>query len=73
MIIKTTYMRYGKGPGGIIGVTTKPRSVQIWSQSLPACSEILKDLDQLGENHPKTKTFHKEESKARNCDETKDR
>ena len=29
MMIETTYMRYGKGPGGIIGFTTKLRSVKI--------------------------------------------
>ena len=72
MMIETTYMRYDKGPGGIIGVTTKPRSVQIWSESLPACSDILKDLAQLREKHPKTKTVHKEESKARICADMKD-
>ena len=25
MLIETTFMRYGKGPTGLIGVTTKPR------------------------------------------------
>ena len=60
-------MRYGKGPGGIIAVTKKQRSVQIWSESLPACSKILKALDKLREKHPKTKTVHKKESKARIC------
>ena len=73
MMIETTYMRYGKGPDGIIGVTTKPTSVQIWSEILPACSEILKDFDQLREKHLETKTVHKEESKARICTDMKDR
>ena len=30
MMIKTTYIRYGKRPGEISGSTTKPRSVKIW-------------------------------------------
>ena len=47
--------------------------MQIWSESLPACSEILKDLDKLREKHPKTKTVHKEESKTRICVDMKDR
>ena len=29
MMIEITCMRYGKGPDGISGATTKPRSVQI--------------------------------------------
>ena len=30
MMIKRTYIRYGKRPGEISGSTTKPRSVKIW-------------------------------------------
>ena len=26
MVIETTYMKYGKGPSGLIGITTNPRS-----------------------------------------------
>lgn len=33
MMIETTYMKYGKGPSGIMGITTNPQSVQIWSNS----------------------------------------
>ena len=65
MLIETTNMRYDKGPDEMIGATTKPRSVQIWS-------EILKDLDQRREKYPRTKTVHKEESKARICAHMKD-
>ena len=46
MIIESPYMRHGKGPGGIIGTTTKPRSVQTWSNSsLPSRNDLLRDLD----------------------------
>ena len=55
MMIETTYMRYGKGPGGIIGVTTQPRTVQIWSESLPACTEVLKDLDETRNSNLSTR------------------
>ena len=71
MMVEPTYMRYGKEVGGIIGVTTNPRLVQTWSESLLAYSEILKNLDQLREKHPKTKTVHKEESKAKICADMK--
>ena len=49
LVTETTYMRYGKGPGRIIRVTAKPRSVHIWSESHPEYSKILKDLNQLRE------------------------
>ena len=66
-------MRYGKEPGRITEVTTKLGSGQIRSESLRPCSEILKYLHQLREKRPKTKTVHKEESKARICADMKDR
>ena len=28
MFIETTFMRYGKGPGGLVGVTLKPSTVK---------------------------------------------
>ena len=37
MAIETTYMKYGKGPSGIIGVITKPRTLSIWAKSQHAC------------------------------------
>lgn len=36
-------------------------------------SEILKNLDLIREKHPKSKTFHKGESKVRICADMKDR
>ena len=30
MTIETSYMKFGKGPGGIIGITTKPKTLQIF-------------------------------------------
>ena len=49
MLIETTFMCYGKGPTGLIGVTTKPRAVQIWTKSLHFCNTVLKDLADLRE------------------------
>ena len=72
MMIKTTYIRYRQGPGGISGVTTTPRSAQKSRESLRSYSEILKDLKQLNKKHPKSKTVHKEESKAKICVDMKD-
>ena len=40
-------MRYGKGPGGIAGVTLKLGVVKKWANSLHICTKILKDLDEM--------------------------
>ena len=47
MYIETTFMHYGKGPVGIVGVTLKPSVVKKWPNSLHICTEILKDLDNM--------------------------
>ena len=64
MIIENTYMGYGKGHGGIIVATTKPRSVQVWSNSLPARADLMMDLDALREQYPTKKTKQNKESEA---------
>ena len=58
-------MHYGKGPTGLIGVTTKPQAVQIWAKSLNSCNTVLKYLDDLREKEDLVKTYHKEESHNR--------
>ena len=42
MMVETIFMKYGKGPAGIIGKTTNPRTIQIWAKSQHKCSEVLK-------------------------------
>ena len=46
-----TYMfiekTFGKGPGGLIGLTLKPKVVKKWAYGLKTCIEINKDLDQM--------------------------
>ena len=32
IMVESAYTRHGEGAGGIIGTTTKPRSVKIWSR-----------------------------------------
>ena len=34
MFIETTFMKYGKGPGGLIGVTLNPTTVPKWVNGL---------------------------------------
>ena len=49
MMIKTSYMKFAKGPSGIVGQTTKPRTLQIWAKRQHTCSEILQSLDSIRE------------------------
>ena len=51
MAIESSYMKVGKGPTGVIGVTTNDRSVSIWSNSSHhLCGELLTELSDLGSN-----------------------
>ena len=67
MFIETTFMRYGHGKAGIIGITLKPETLKTWALSLHVCGQILEDLSTLRENERTSciKTTHKEEAKAR--------
>ena len=40
-------MRYRNGPGGLIGVTLKPKAVQKWANSLHICTHVLKEFDEM--------------------------
>ena len=65
MMIETSYMKFGKGLNGIIGKTTKPRTLQIWAKSQHSCSEVLQSLDSIRETHEIRMTTHKEEKDGR--------
>ena len=65
MMTETTYMKYGKGPSGMIGIVTKPHSVQIWANSHHIVNETLHSLAKLFEQNEKVITTHKEECRAR--------
>ena len=47
IFIETIFMRYGKGPGGLIAVTLKAEVVQKWASSLHICTHGLKVLDEM--------------------------
>ena len=62
MFIEATFMRYGKGPGGIVGATLQPN---INIEKL-INTQILKNLDNMREkSRPKPQEFHKEKAKGR--------
>ena len=76
MAIETTFMRYGHGQSGIIGITLIPETLKTWAYSLHAYNTVVSNLDQMRtqEQHvPASQTHHKEEAKARVKTDTKNR
>lgn len=74
MYIETTFMRYGKGPKGIIGITLKPSAVKRWAFSMHVCCRVANDVATI--THRRTKvevSSHKEENPSRVKSDRKDR
>ena len=54
MGIETTYMKHGKGPSGIIGITTNERaSVRVWSNEHHLRGAVLNELESLRSSNEK--------------------
>ncbi|KAK3697576.1 hypothetical protein QZH41_003442 [Actinostola sp. cb2023] len=64
MFIETTFMHYGHGPGGIIGITLKPETLKTWTLGLHICCRLEQYIAEIvgGIN---VRDTHKEETKAR--------
>ena len=74
MFIETTFMRYGHGKRGIIGVTLKPETLKVWSFSLHICSRLEQDISSfINPDDDAELTDHKEESKGRISTDKADR
>ena len=65
MFIESTFMRYGKGPSGLIGITLKSNVMRKWAYSLNIFTQVQADLERMRESSIKQQIFHKEESAAR--------
>ena len=62
MFIETNFMRYGKSPGGLVGVTLKPSTVKRWALSLHTTSRVECDIDEMRHvQETREATTHKEE------------
>ena len=62
MFIETTFMCYGKGPGGLVGVTLKPSTIKRWALSLHTTSRVESDIDDMRhEQGTREAATHKEE------------
>ena len=74
MFIETTFMRYGKGPGGVIGITLKPKVVKKWAYSLQICTQLIHDLHKMRKKKTNSdKLIYKEESAGRIKSDNEDR
>ena len=65
MGIETTYMKHGKGPSGIIGITTNERAVRVWSNGHHLRGAVFNELESLRDTTEKVNEVHKEEQKGR--------
>ena len=75
MFIETTFMRYGKGKHGIIGITLNPEALKSWALSLHVCGQIVADVAEMrgDESVARQVSVHKEEGKPRIKSDAKDR
>ena len=74
MFIESTFMRYGHGKAGIVGITLKPETLKTWALSRHICSRLVDNMNSLQkETKDQCQVTHKEEGKSRvQCDQ-KDR
>ena len=74
MFIETTFMRYGEGPVGLVGVTLKPSTIKRWTLSLHTNSRVESDIDEMRHlQGTREATTHKEEMPSRMASDAKDR
>ncbi len=74
MFIESTFMRYGHGRAGIVGITLKPETLKTWALSRHICSQLMEDLAELrGESDEyRFQDSHKEEAASRISSDKKD-
>ena len=66
MYIETTFMRYGHGPNGIVGITLQPSALKRWALSMHTCSRLVQDVADMDKGYTEKEVMiHKEERPAR--------
>ena len=74
LYIESTFMRYGHGPGVIVGITLQPSTLKRWALGLHICAQLKKDIMSLADDNIQiTITTHKEEGSSRIRTDTTDR
>ena len=62
---RKTFIQYGKGARGLIGITLKPNARNTWDFSLPLCCRVKKDIREMTHHEMSTRNLHKEEIMSR--------
>ncbi|KAH3868588.1 hypothetical protein DPMN_031738 [Dreissena polymorpha] len=62
---ETTFIRYGHGPGGIIGKTLKESALKRWALGLHICSQLIQDIKWMRNIEEESVNTQSEESSAR--------
>ena len=73
MMIETTFMKYAKGPHGIIGFTLRPETLNTWALSLHMTCMLEDDLSNITSGEQCNLDKHKEEMKGRMISDANDR
>jgi len=74
MFIESTFMRYGHGVGGIIGITLNSSALKKWAFSMHIFSQLEEDVTEMTKGYKETEvTTHKEEKPSRMRADEQDR
>ena len=74
MFIESTFMRFGKSTGGLVGITLKQSALSRWALSLHACSNLTKGIGEMRDNkRDQVVMHHREESASRQKSDDEDR
>ena len=65
LFIETTFMRYGHGSGGIVGIMLNEHALCCWALNLHICSRLTKDIAYLKEATLFEVDHYKEQSHSR--------
>ena len=65
LMIESSYMKVGKGPGGVIGSTTQSPAMQIRAKSLHAQNMYIDSVDLYSQLEKADLLHHKQENKGR--------
>ncbi len=72
--IESTFMRFGHGQEGIIGITLQPETLKRWALGLHICTKLKKDIKTMVRGDVEAHVMtHKEEGRSRIKSDSNDR
>ena len=61
MYIETTFMRYGYGPNGIVGITLQPSALKRRALSMYTCSRLVQDVAYMDKGYTEKEVMKKQD------------